>query len=81
MIKEFDNYSLGKMILESISGFVPHHIMYDPEEGKIIGISESLFKHFGLRLTMSYIGRTCSRYGRPTRLLFNTYAQSSWTAT
>jgi hypothetical protein len=49
MIKEFDNYSLGKMILESVSGFVPHHIMYDPVEGKIIGISESIMKCFGLR--------------------------------
>jgi hypothetical protein len=49
MIKEFDNFSLGKMILESVSGFVAHHIMYDPLDGKIIGISDSIYKYFGLK--------------------------------
>lgn len=49
MVKEFDNFSLGKMIAESITGFTIHHLIYDPIEGKIMGISESLFKHFGLK--------------------------------
>ena len=49
MIKEFDNFSLGKIISESVTGVTAHHIIYDPLEGKIMGITESLFRQFGLK--------------------------------
>jgi PAS domain S-box-containing protein len=52
MIRDFDTYSLGKTILESTSGLVSHYLIYDSTSGKIMGLSESLFLHFGLRASL-----------------------------
>ena len=49
MIKEFDSLTLGKMIMESISGTVSHYLIYDSTNGKIMGLSHTLLKAFGLK--------------------------------
>jgi PAS domain S-box-containing protein len=52
MIRDFDVFTLGKVILESISGVVSHYLIYDASSGKIMGLSETLFSHFGLKASI-----------------------------
>lgn len=49
MIREFDSVSLGKLIMEAITGCVSHYMIYDAVSGKIMGLSQSLFRAFGLK--------------------------------
>lgn len=49
MIKEFDSLTLGKMIMESITGTISHYLIYNSKSGKIMGLSHTLLKAFGLK--------------------------------
>lgn len=49
LIRDFEGINLGKPLQDNMKNVITHNLIFDSATGEIMGISQSLFAHFGLK--------------------------------